>query len=228
MSTTRTKPSASAPRRHPAPAPPKRPHWLWIALGVVVALAAVVAIIASRGSSAPTSTAGVEETRAVEVTGTALTPLGSDTDPALGQLAPVVRGAMFDGTPVTIGGDRTPRVIAFVAHWCPHCQREVPLLSAHLASNPMTEGVQLVTVATSTSADRPNYPPSAWLAREGWPGPVLADSADGTTAQAFGLTSFPYFVAVNAAGEVVARTSGEISTAQFDQLVASASGTGSS
>jgi thiol-disulfide isomerase/thioredoxin len=228
MSTTRTKPSAPAARRRPAPAPPKRPPWLWITLGVVVALAAVVAIVASGGSNAPTGTAGIEETRAVEVTGTSLAPLGSGPDPAVGQLAPVARGASFDGTPVTIGGDGTPRVIAFVAHWCPHCQREVPLLSAYLGDDPMPEGVDLVTVATSTGADRPNYPPSAWLAREEWPGPVLADSADGTTAQAFGLTAFPYFVAVNAAGDVMARTSGEISTAQFAQLVSSASTTSSS
>lgn len=225
MSTTRTKPSAPA-RRRSAPPPPKGSPWLWITLGAVVSLAAVVAIVASSGSSAPPSTAGVEETRAVQVTGNALAPLGSGTDPAIGQLAPVARGASFDGTPVTIGVDGTPMVIAFVAHWCPHCQREVPLLSAHLAANPMPEGIELITVATATSADRPNFPPSKWLAREEWPGPVLADSAEGTAAQAFGLTAFPYFVAVNADGEVVARTSGEISASAFDQLVASAARTG--
>ena len=97
-------------------------------------------------------------------------------------------------------------------------------MSAHLASGPMPAGADLLTVATSTIPDRPNYPPSAWLDREEWPGPVLADSADGTAARAFGLTGFPYFVAANAAGEVVARTSGEISTQQFDQLVALALG----
>jgi len=189
-----------------------------------VVLAAVVAVFASRESESTTA-AGVEETRSVEVTGTALAPLADGTDPALGQPVPVVRGASFDGTPVAIGGSGERMVVAFVAHWCPHCQLEVPLLSAHLADNPMPAGVDLVTVATSTTATRPNYPPSAWLEREAWPGQVLADDDDGTTAQAFGLTGLPHFVAVDAAGEVVGRMSGEITTEQFDQLTALALGT---
>lgn len=223
MSTTQAHRRAAA-RRRPAPSTPSRPPWLWVALGGVVALAAVVAIVATRGEDPSTSTAGVEQVRDVEVTGVALTAHGSGTDPAIGQPVPVVRGATFDGTSVTIGAPGTPTVIAFVAHWCPHCQREVPKLQAHLADSPMGDGVELATVATATSANRPNYPPSDWLAGEDWPGPVLADSADGDAARAFGLTAFPYFVAVDAAGEVVGRTSGEISTDQFDQLVSLAAG----
>jgi thiol-disulfide isomerase/thioredoxin len=182
-------------------------------------LAAAVAVIASNGSDPTTSAAGVEEARPVEVSGGALAPLAEGTDPAIGQPIPEVHGASFDGTPVAIGGSGQPAVIAFVAHWCPHCQREVPLLSAHLADQPL-DAVDLFTVATSTSADRPNYPPSAWLEDEGWPGEVLADDADGSAARAFGLTGFPYFVAVDGSGEVVGRMSGEISTAQLDQLAA--------
>ena len=39
---------------------------------------------------------------------------------------------------------------------------------------------------------------------------------------AFGLSAFPYFVAVDGSGKVVARTSGEISTGQFAELAQSA------
>lgn len=226
MSTTRIKAPTSAARRRPTP-PPHR-LWLWTTLGVVAALAAVVAVVASNGSDPTTPTTGLEETRDVEVVGTALQPLGTGTDLALGQAAPVLQGATFDGIPVTIGGSGRAMVVAFVAHWCPHCQREVPMLSTHLASHPIPDDVDLLTVSTSASPDRPNYPPSAWLGREGWPSTVLADSAEGTAAQAFGLTAFPYFVAVNAAGEVVSRASGEISVDQFDQLVSLALGTPSS
>lgn len=226
MSTTRTKPQPRTSRHQPAPTPSRRP-WLWVALGAIVALAAVLAVVASNGTDRAPSIAGVEETRDVEVGGAALAPLGAGTDPAMGQTIPAVTGATFDGTPVTIGGNGKATVVVFVAHWCPHCQNEVPLLSDHLAGQPMPDGVELVTVSTSTSPERPNYPPSAWLDREDWPGPVLADSADGTAAQAFGLTGLPYFVAVNSAGEVVGRTSGEISTDQFDQLVELALGDGS-
>ena len=210
-------------RRRPVRRPPQGQPWLWIALGVVAAVAAAVAVLASDGDDGATTPAGVEETRSVEVTGTPLSAFEGGADLSLGQAIPEVQGASFDGTPVRIAGEGQPMVIAFLAHWCPHCQREVPLLTGYLETNPLPDAVEVITVSTSTSPDRPNYPPSAWLAREGWPGPVLADSADGAAAQAFGLTSFPYFVAVNAAGEVVARTSGEISSSQFAELVELAS-----
>ena len=36
-------------------------------------------------------------------------------------------GQSFDGTPLAINpGDGKPKLVVFVAHWCPHCQAEVP------------------------------------------------------------------------------------------------------
>ncbi len=120
---------------------------------------------------------------------------------------------------MTIKADGRPKVVVFVAHWCPHCQREVPRLSEYLRDNPVPAGVEIVTVATGTTADRPNHPPSEWLERENWPGPVLADSEDAKTAEAFGLSAYPFFVAVDKDGKVVARTSGELTTDQFAELL---------
>ena len=51
---------------------------------------------------------------------------------------------------------------------------------------------------------------SAWLKGEKWPFPVMADSPTGTGAEAYGLTSYPYFVLVNADGTVAGRGSGEL------------------
>jgi thioredoxin-related protein len=81
-------------------------------------------------------------------------------------------------------------------------------------------------VSTSVSSNSPNYPPSAWLKRVGWKAPTMADSADKTksAAEAFGLSAFPYFVAVDGSGKVVARTTGEISTDEFAALAAKALG----
>jgi thiol-disulfide isomerase/thioredoxin len=186
----------------------------------IVLVAAVVAVVASGGSRDDADTAsGVEQTRAVQVTGAALPPMSGGTDGAVGTTVPELRGASFDGAPVSITHDGRAKLIVFVAHWCPHCQAEIPLLVDHLRSHPMPLNVDLVTVATSTTPDRPNYPPSAWLSRENWTGPTLADSADGTAAQAFGLASFPYFVAIDGTGKLVTRTSGEIPVTQFDQII---------
>jgi thiol-disulfide isomerase/thioredoxin len=203
------------------------PPWLWMGLIALVVVAGVIAIVASRGgggSKATVRTAGVEETRPVQVAGTALPPLpDSGPDPAVGKPIAEVKGASFDGTPVSIGPDGKPKVIVFVAHWCPHCQREVPVLVGYLRAHPLPADVELVAVATSTSPDKPNYPPSAWLKTVGWPGRVLADSANSDAAAAFGLTSFPYFVTVDASGNIVARAAGELTTDRIAQLIAGVS-----
>ena len=58
--------------------------------------------------------------------------------------------------------------------------------------------------------------------REGWQATTIQDDDKSSIAAKFGLTSFPYFVAVDADGKVVARTSGEIPTEEFDALVQAA------
>ena len=205
------------------PAPPRRTPWIWFALGAVVVVAGIIAIIASRDTDGTSTPAGVEQTRPVDVTGSALPVLpDAATDPAVGQPIPELHGHTFDDTPISITRDGRAKLVLFVAHWCPHCQREVPLLVDYLESHSLPDNVDLVTVATGTTPDRPNYPPSAWLERERWPAPVLVDDADGTAAQAFGLPGYPYFVAVDASGTVVARTSGEITTDQFAALAGQA------
>jgi hypothetical protein len=50
--------------------------------------------------------------------------------------------------------------------------------------------------------------------------PVLADDEQSSAATAYGLSAFPFFVAVDAGGKVVARHSGELTPAQLDQLAA--------
>jgi thiol-disulfide isomerase/thioredoxin len=187
-------------------------------VAAAVVIAAIIAIAASRDSS-PDATGGLRETGAVKVTGHALAPYEAGDDPAVGSMIPRAEGQSFDGSPVTIAADGRPKIIVFVAHWCPHCRREVPILVAHMRSQPLPDGIDLLTVATGTQRDAPNYPPSAWLRRENWPGPVLADSDAGDTGERFGLTSYPYFVAVGRSGAVVARAAGELTPEQFDALV---------
>jgi thiol-disulfide isomerase/thioredoxin len=194
---------------------------LWGALAVVVVIAVVVAVVASGGND-DSASATKWETASVKVTGTPLPEFDAEAspDPAVGETVPTLDGtSIFDGTPVTIGPDSgagEPQVIVFVAHWCPHCQAEVPRL-VELAKDGVFDGVKVSAVATATNDGADNYPASAWLQREDWSFPVLADSPTGTAAQAYGLTSYPYFVMVNADGTVAGRGSGELTE---DQLTA--------
>ena len=231
MSATRTAPHKGKGRRPDSrKQPQKKSPVLWIALGVF-ALLAVVAIVASMGGNDDSgSTAGddgasaIEETRPVEVAGTELAEYGSGNDPAIGAPSPVVEGQTFDGASITIGNKGEAQLVFFVAHWCPHCQKEVPVITDWIDESGLPEGVTLKAVSTGLNENAPNYPPSEWLEREAWPVKTLADDEASSAAKAFGLSAYPFFVANNADGEVVARTSGELTVPQLEALVEAAQG----
>jgi hypothetical protein len=65
-------------------------------------------------------------------------------------------------------------------------------------------------VSTSVDKSRDNYPPSAWLEREGWTFPTVVDDTAQSAARALGLRFFPTTVFVNSDGIVVLRVSGAI------------------
>jgi cytochrome c biogenesis protein CcmG, thiol:disulfide interchange protein DsbE len=203
----------------------------WIVGGVVVVVAAAVLIAvlatgsddvegggeaASGGTVVPS---GDLDHGDVQVEGAPLVQAAGGVDAAVGQPIPTVEGETFDGSAVRIGADGQPKVVLFLAHWCPHCQAEVPRLQTWLNDNGMPTDVEVVSVATSTTSTRANYPPGAWLRREGWSVPTLVDDEEATAAAAFGLTGFPFFVAVDAEGNVVSRASGELSIEQWEALL---------
>lgn len=214
---TRARPKARSSRRQPAR---RKLPIVPIVIGVVILLAVAAAVATSGGGGDRDTEEGIEQVRPVVVAGEPLAPhTGSGGDPAVGAPAPEIEGARFDGTPLTIGADGRAKVLVFLAHWCPHCQREVSTLAAWLAENGMPEDVDIYGIATATTPERPNYPPSEWLDQERFAVPTLADDTEGSTARAFGLSGFPFFVAVDEDNLVVARASGELRIEQWEQLI---------
>lgn len=184
----------------------------WIVIGVVVAVLAIAIAVAAATSGGDDSggKATAHETAPVTVDGTKLPQLvDTSNDKAIGDTIPTLQGISFDGSPVTIEPNGKPQLIVFLSHSCPHCQREVPRIVA-LQKAGKLDGVDVTAVTTNTSPELPNYPPSAWLAREHWPYRALADSKTMTAANAYGLPAFPYFVFVDKEGKVAARATGEI------------------
>lgn len=163
-------------------------------------------------------------TAAVTVVGTPLAAApAKGGDPALNRPFPTLSGSnVLDGSPLSIGGQSRPMVVMYLAHWCPHCQREVPVITRWIAANGLPGDVDLLAVSTGVDAERDNYPPADWLIKEKWPVRTLADDETGTAFAAAGLSAFPSFVAVNEAGNVVARASGELSVDEFEALLAKA------
>ncbi len=205
-----------------------------VVLAIVVAL--VVAVVAGGGSSdddvAPATTSpipvvpgGAAESQPVVVDGTALVPLADENaDPAVGTTPPALSGASFDGSSLSVTpGQDGDVLLVFLAHWCPHCNAEIPVLLDWQASGLMPEGLSVVGISTAVSADRPNYPPSNWIVSKGWTWPVMADSVD-QAAAAYGVSGYPFMVLVGADGTVKGRTSGEKGLESLDGWVTSTLG----
>ena len=194
---------------------------IWIIGGIIgasVIAAAVIALVASSGGAS--KRAGIEEFRPVRVSGASLPKFPEvGADPGLGLTAPSLSGQSFDGTAVKIGAGK-PTLVVFVAHWCPHCRREVPLLVTWQAAGGVPVGLDVFGVSTEASSAQPNFPPSKWLGDEKFPWPVLVDDLDFAAAQAYGLPGFPYFVLTDAAGKVLWRGSGEIDPTLLAQTIA--------
>ena len=193
---------------------------------VVIAVAAVLAIVLTRSSdddngASPTTTA--PSGRTVTVEGQPLPDYEGDPDPAVGMTAPTLVGTMYDGTPMEIvPGEGGPMMVVFVAHWCPHCNDEIPVLLEWRDSGAIPEELQIFGVSTAVNPARPNYPPDEWLADFGWDWPTMADDAQATAFRDYGGTGFPYFVIVGADGTVKARNSGELPIEALNELVQTA------
>jgi thiol-disulfide isomerase/thioredoxin len=170
-------------------------------------------VLAPGETTAPTYGDDVQENRPVEVTGAAIPSLDSVAadDIAVGTPVPVVTGATFDGNAVTIGGATDgPTMYVFLAHWCPHCNDEIPELIELKNRDGLPADMNVVAVSTAVDNSAPNYPPSEWMVEKRWPSewPVMADSVESTSFVVNGGSGFPYLMIVDADGNLLARDSG--------------------
>jgi thiol-disulfide isomerase/thioredoxin len=188
-------------------------------VGGAVAVVLVVTIILTFGSGSASEPLEAGEPTVTGAFLPTLAELGGD--PAIGLDAPEVTGADWNGDPVSISNDGRAKMIVFLAHWCPHCQNEVPIVQDWLDATDLPDGVDIYSVATDMRRTADNYPPSRWLEREGWEPPVVLDDAAGTVRAAFGLNAYPYWVFVSADGTVAGRLSGALPADSLDAVAAS-------
>ena len=197
-----------------------------LAVGVVAVLAAVFGVVAlTTSSDQDASLEGASEFQNVVVVGDPLPKFGDGADTAIGMTAPVLEGFGFLGNEVTTTPG-TPMLLVFLAHWCPFCQKEVPVLVNWNSSGTVPDNLDVIAITTGTDEAQPNFPPSVWLANEKWPElwPVLVDNKDQTAANTFGLAGYPFTVLIGEDGKVLWRNSGEISAEALTEAVNAALG----
>jgi thiol-disulfide isomerase/thioredoxin len=180
------------------------------------------------GGDAPDATVSPElpeilvgEVRPLQVIGAPLPPhtlLPDDpitTDEAVGLQAPVLVGEGFDGETIRVDAAAAgPTMVVFLAHWCSHCNAEVPRLNQLRDEGRFPASLNIIGVSTAVDPGRPNFPPSEWVVAKDWTYPTIADDIDFENkvlvgAEAFGLSGFPFITLIDGDGAVVARWSGE-------------------
>jgi len=189
--------------------------FILLVVGVIIAGIAGVAFLATGRDSA---ISGEPIGEAVTVAGDALAPMPQDVgvsngsnDSAVGQVAPDLALTDFDGNPVSIANDGRAKVVYFLAHWCPHCQAEVPLLQELISEGKKPDDVDIYAVSTSVNPEAGNYPPQAWLkSKEKLDAILAADDEANTALKTYGGGGFPFAVYLDGENKVLFRTSGEL------------------
>jgi peroxiredoxin len=184
---------------------------LMLIIGGVVAVVVVIGAVAltggGDGGSGGTSAAPAGQVTIDRAPGPQL-QIG-DTIPAF--TAPLMGG----GTMRWDDYLGTPTVLAIWAPWCPHCQAELPRLSAGTDARP---GVQMVSVATAIGQN-PGPTPEEYMASQSLTFPVGIDDGSGTILQGMGVQSFPTTYYVDPNGKVVNVTVGEVRDDQLNQIL---------
>jgi thiol-disulfide isomerase/thioredoxin len=181
----------------------------WIAIAVVLAVVIVAAVFLSGDPAddgfAPSAAGTVSIDRASG-------PMLGSGEAVPGFEAPALDG----GAPIAwddVAG--RPTVLSIWAPWCPHCQAELPRLSAAVDARP---DVQLVTIATAYGA-QPGPTPHEYMSDEGLSFPVAVDDDAQTLLHGFGVESFPTTYYVASDGTVVTSTTGEVPADQLDAIL---------
>lgn len=200
---------------------PSNNNTLWWVLGGVAGLGLIIWLAFTIAGEQPADNAVAFGEVTVE--GTDLPALDSSVvlvtdDPNAGTTAPTVGGQDWNGNQYTIGPSDTAKIVVLLAHWCPHCQAEVPRIQDWVDSGGLPDGVELYGVTVLTNRLRGNWPPSQWLESEGWTIPTIMDDQANSAASAYGLVSTPTYVVLGPDNENLGRQAGEIGTDGLNAL----------
>lgn len=181
----------------------------FIIAGAIVLVLGLAIAIGVTLSSEPVA-AGLPEGE-ISVVGDSLPQYAGENDDnvALGLAAPTFSAPDQNSEIFQLEKNGNSKALLFLAHWCPHCQREVPVVQRFIDSNGVPPGIDVIAVATSIDRGRDNYPPQEWLQREGWSETQIYD-LDREIGEAYGLNAFPYWVFLDKDLNVLARRTGNL------------------
>lgn len=139
------------------------------------------------------------------------------SDPATGtQLGDVVGIDWGSETEISISprGD-LPTLWLLVAHWCPHCQYQLPTLNGIWETLPH-DSVRTVVISTAQN-EAGGGEEDDWLSSGDFQFPVMIDTGNRLATQ-FGASAFPFWVVTDPNGIVMGRFAGRTEEPAITQL----------
>jgi thiol-disulfide isomerase/thioredoxin len=207
-----SKMSAGARRREEARRKARRKRQLkmyGIPAAIVSALL-VVAVVVSLGGSTATPTTPA---KSLQTTGLVTTNGQPRSEPLqAGERIPDFTANLLAGGTVRWASYQgTPTVLALWAPWCPHCQKELPILARVAQGFPQVKVLTLVTAADL----HPGPTVDGFLQSHNLNLATALDDEAGTLGLALGLQAFPTVYYVDANGVVRHTIVGEASPEQM-------------
>ncbi len=140
-------------------------------------------------------------------------------DSASGKISPKIDYKLDNKISITYP-ENSPTILLFVAHWCPHCQEELPEVIKWIETEDIiTKGVKIVLIVTGIDSTKQNYPPDEWLFNEQWKYPVIYDDNQNSIAEHFGVKYFPSWVFTENDGLIAFTHAGRIGIEELTQLI---------
>lgn len=168
----------------------------WVAGGVLVVLAAFVAVLATGGDDA------------------------AERSPLIGRPAPLIEGDTIAGGAYDIAEDRGQFVVVnFFATWCVPCIREHPELVDFQEAHREAGDASVVSVVFDSRTAQVRE----FFAENGGEWPVVLDP-DGRTALEYGVSGVPESYLVAPDGTVLWKIEGGVTAGELEQLLARAKG----
>jgi peroxiredoxin len=186
----------------------RRTHRRFLGSAILgVALVGVIVVVATTGGGSDVRTSS---SRAVSI------DRASGAQLQKGEIVPGFSAPALAGGRVEWSAYRgRPTVLAVWAPWCPHCQAELPRLSAAVAAHP---GMMMTSVATAI-AQEPGPSVAGYMSENGLTFPVAIDDAASTVGRGLGVTGFPLTYYVGSDGRVADVTVGEVPADQLEGIL---------
>lgn len=192
-----------------APTPAKR-NWAFPAVIAGVVVIGIVIVVIAALNKSPTQQSDVELVGGGK--GDSAPTASIEGTAAQGQPFPNITGEdMYTGRQVsTKDMQGKPTLVVVWAHWCPHCQKELPIIQQMSKDEAGDFNFLTVTTAAGQQPAQAQYAtPATLMKTQGITMPTLRD--DGTTImQALDVQGFPTLLMVDADGKLVGRASGEM------------------